>query len=70
MSIHRRTDINTPSMVGILGGKTDRSVELTSNEQLCSRPQAENEKEVVAMLKEEDQVHETTAEMGTRDAQA
>lgn len=66
----RASSINTPSMVGILGGKTDRSVELTSNEQLCSRPQAENEKEVVAMLKDEDQVHETTAEMGTRDAQA
>ncbi|KAI7241084.1 PCI-domain-containing protein [Hortaea werneckii] len=68
--LRRTSSINAPSMVGVLGGKTDRSVELGWDEQLYNQLQAENEKELAAIQKEEDEARETAGETEIQNAQA
>ena len=43
--LRRTSSINAPSIVGVLGGKTDTTVELPWDEKLYEEMKAENEKE-------------------------
>lgn len=60
--LRRTSSINAPSIVGVLGGKTDRSVELPWDEALYAKLQKENEEELAAIQKEEDDAIENSGE--------
>ncbi|KAK5163967.1 proteasome regulatory particle subunit [Saxophila tyrrhenica] len=66
--LRRTTSIGAPSMVGVLGGKTDTSVELPWDEQLYEQLKAENEKELAAIQKEEDDAVESAGETEIQNA--
>ena len=57
-ALRRTSSINAPSMLGVLGGKTDTSVELPWDEALYNELKADNEKELVAIAKEEEEAAE------------
>lgn len=52
--LRRTSSINAPSIVGVLGGKTDKSVDLPWDEALYNELLADNEKELETIQKEED----------------
>lgn len=60
--LRRTNSINAPSIVGVLGGKTDTSVELPWDEQLYEQLKADNEKELATIQKEEDDAVENAGE--------
>lgn len=66
--LRRTSSINAPSIVGVLGGKTDASVELPWDEKLYEELKAENEKELDAIKKEEDQAVESEGETEIQNA--
>lgn len=60
--LRRTSSINAPSIVGVLGGKTDTSVELPWDEKLYEELKADNEKELESIQKEEDDANENAGE--------
>lgn len=52
--LRRTSSINAPSIVGVLGGKTDASVSLPWDDELYNSLVEENEKELAEIQKEED----------------
>lgn len=66
--LRRTSSINAPSMVGVLGGKTDRSVELPWDEKLYEELKADNEKELETIKKEEDDAVENAGETEIQNA--
>ncbi|KAK5125004.1 hypothetical protein LTR85_001194 [Meristemomyces frigidus] len=68
--LRRTSSINAPGIVGVLGGKTDASVELPWDEALYSELKADNEKELEAIQKEEDVAAERAGETELQNAQA
>nr|POE49078.1 26s proteasome regulatory subunit rpn7 [Quercus suber] len=60
--LRRTSSINSPSMVGVLGGKQDNSVELPWDEALYNELKADNEKELETIQKEEDEAVEQAGE--------
>lgn len=68
--LRRTSSINAPSIVGVLGGKTDTSVELPWDEALYNELKADNEKELASIQKEEDEANETAGETEVQHAQA
>jgi 26S proteasome regulatory subunit N7 len=60
--LRRTSSINAPSIVGVLGGKTDSSVTLSWDEALYEQLRADNEKELAAIQKEEDDAVEQAGE--------
>lgn len=60
--LRRTSSINAPSIVGVLGGKTDSSVELPWDEALYAQLQKDNEAELAAIQKEEDDALENSGE--------
>ncbi|OQO11274.1 hypothetical protein B0A48_05530 [Cryoendolithus antarcticus] len=60
--LRRTSSINAPSILGVLGGKTDSSVGLPWDEALYKELQEENEKELEAIQKEEDEAVEKSGE--------
>ena len=67
--LRRTSSINAPSMVGVLGGKTDQSVQLPWDESLYNELKAENDKELAAIQKEEDDAVESAGETEVAGAQ-
>ena len=67
--LRRTSSINTPSMVGVLGGKTDTSVELPWDEKLYEELKSSNGEELAAIKKEEDEAVESAGESEIRNAQ-
>ena len=67
--LRRTSSINAPSIVGVLGGKTDTSVELPWDEKLYEELKADNEKELAAIQKEEDEAMESAGEIEVQTAQ-
>lgn len=51
--LRRTSSINAPSIVGVLGGKTDATVELPWDEALYESLKTDNEKELASIQKEE-----------------
>lgn len=68
--LRRTSSINAPSIVGVLGGKMDSSVNLPWDEALYDELKADNEKELEAIRKEEDDAKETAGETEIASAQA
>jgi 26S proteasome regulatory subunit N7 len=66
--LRRTSSINAPSIVGVLGGKTDTSVELPWDEQLYEKLKAENEKALAEIQKEEDEAVESAGETEIQNA--
>ncbi|KAK3067422.1 proteasome regulatory particle subunit [Teratosphaeriaceae sp. CCFEE 6253] len=66
----RKSSISGPSIVGVLGGKTDISVELPWDEALYNELKADNEKEVAAIAKEEEEAAERAGETEVTAAQS
>ncbi|KAK3699034.1 proteasome regulatory particle subunit [Vermiconidia calcicola] len=66
--LRRTSSINTPSIVGVLGGKKDTSVDLPWDEKLYEELKAENEKELAAIQKEEDDAVERSGETEIQNA--
>ena len=60
--LRRTSSINSPSIVGVLGGNTDTSVELPWDEKLYEELKASNEEELAAIQKEEDDAVENAGE--------
>ncbi|SMR42396.1 unnamed protein product [Zymoseptoria tritici ST99CH_1E4] len=60
--LRRTSSINAPSIVGVLGGKTDTTVTLPWDEALYEQLRADNEKELAAIQKEEDDAVEQAGE--------
>ena len=52
-TLRRTSSINAPSIVGVLGGKTDKSVDLPWDEALYNELKADNEKELETIDEEE-----------------
>ena len=69
LALRRTSSINTPSIVGVLGGKTDSSVELPWDEQLYESLRADNERELAEIQKEEDDAIEQAGETEIQSAQ-
>jgi 26S proteasome regulatory subunit N7 len=67
--LRRTSSINAPSIVGVLGGKTDTSVALPWDQALYDQLQADNEKELAAIQKEEDEAVEQSGETEIQAAQ-
>lgn len=61
-TLRRTSSINTPSIVGVLGGKKDTSVELPWDEALYESLRKDNETELAAIQKEEDDAEEQAGE--------
>ncbi|KAK0255313.1 hypothetical protein B0A54_03205 [Friedmanniomyces endolithicus] len=61
-ALRRTSSIKTPSMIGVLGGKTDTSVGLPWDEALYDELKADNEKELAAIAKEEEDATERAGE--------
>ncbi|KAF2767302.1 proteasome regulatory particle subunit [Teratosphaeria nubilosa] len=70
LQLRRTSSINAPSIVGVLGGKRDRSVELPWDEKLYNELKAENDKELEAIRKEEEEAKEREGETEVQAAQA
>jgi len=68
--LRRTSSINAPSIVGVLGGKTDTSVTLPWDEALYNELQAENDKELEAIQKEEDEASEKAGETEVQSARS
>ena len=68
LMLRRTSSINAPSMVGVLGGKTDTSVELPWDEKLYDELKAKNEEELAAIQKEEDEAVESAGETEVQNA--
>ena len=66
--LRRTSSINAPSMVGVLGGKTDTSVELPWDESLYEELKASNEEELASIQKEEDEAVESAGETEVQNA--
>ncbi|KXT02582.1 hypothetical protein AC578_10672 [Pseudocercospora eumusae] len=66
--LRRTSSINAPSIVGVLGGKTDTSVELPWDEKLYDELKADNEKELAEIQKEEDEAVEQAGETEIQNA--
>ncbi|KAK5696651.1 proteasome regulatory particle subunit [Elasticomyces elasticus] len=69
-TLRRTSSINTTSIVGVLGGKMDRSVDLPWDEALYNELKADNEKELAAIAKEEEEATERAGETEIQAAQA
>lgn len=69
-TLRRTSSINAPSMVGVLGGKRDTSVELPWDEALYNELKTANETELEAIQKEEDEALEKAGETEVLTAQA
>lgn len=67
--LRRTSSINAPSMLGVLGGNTDNSVELPWDEAKYNELKAENEKELEAIQKEEDDARENAGDVEVHNAQ-
>lgn len=67
--LRRTSSINAPSIVGVLGGKTDKSVDLPWDEALYNELQADNEKELETIQKEEDDAVENAGDTEVATAQ-
>lgn len=61
-TLRRTSSINAPSIVGVLGGKTDSSFELPWDEALYEELRKDNERELAAIQKEEDDALEQAGE--------
>ena len=68
LMLRRTSSINAPSMVGVLGGKTDTSVELPWDDKLYEELKADNEKELASIQKEEDEAVEQAGETEIQNA--
>ena len=68
LMLRRTSSINAPSIVGVLGGKTDTSVGLPWDEALYEQLKADNEKELAEIQKEEDQAVESEGETEIQNA--
>lgn len=68
LMLRRTSSINAPSMVGVLGGKTDTSVELPWDEKLYDELKSKNEEELAAIQKEEDEAVESAGETEIQNA--
>ncbi|KAK5135777.1 hypothetical protein LTR08_004603 [Meristemomyces frigidus] len=68
--LRRTSSIHAPGIVGVLGGKTDVSVALPWDEALYAELVADNEKELVAIQKEEDDAAERAGDVEVLAAQA
>lgn len=68
-TLRRTSSINTPSIVGVLGGKTDKSVDLPWDEAFYNELKADNEKELEAIQKEEDDAVENAGDTEVANAQ-
>ncbi|KAK4549558.1 hypothetical protein LTR36_006555 [Oleoguttula mirabilis] len=68
--LRRTSSINAPGIVGVLGGKTDTSVSLPWDEALYNELKADNEKELEAIQKDEDDAAERAGETELQSAQA
>lgn len=66
--LRRTSSINTPSIVGVLGGRADRTVELPWDEKVYEEMKTENEKELAAIQKEEDDAVESAGETEIQNA--
>ncbi|QIX01428.1 hypothetical protein AMS68_006945 [Peltaster fructicola] len=60
--LRRTSSINTPSIVGVLGGKTDNSVELPWDEKLYEELRTDNERELSEIQKVEDDAREAAGD--------
>jgi len=70
MQLLRRTSsINAPSIVGVLGGKTDLSVALAWDEALYEKLKTENDEELATIQKEETDALEKAGETEVQSAQ-
>ena len=69
LQLRRTSSMNAPSIVGVLGGKTDTSVELPWDEQLYNKLQAENDAELALIQKEETDALEKAGETEVQSAQ-
>lgn len=70
LQLRRTSSINAPSIVGVLGGKTDTSVELPWDEALYNELVADNEKELLSIQEEEDKAIEQEGETEIQAARA
>lgn len=68
--LRRTSSIHAPSMIGVLGGKTDTSVTLPWDESLYNRLKADNENELDTIRQEEEQARESAGETEVQHAQA
>ena len=68
--LRRTSSINAPSIVGVLGGKKDTSVELPWDDSLYSQLKEDNEKELADIAKEEETAAETQGDTEVQAAQA
>lgn len=68
--LRRTSSINAPSIVGVLGGKKDSSVELPWDESLYNQLKDDNEKELTDIAKEEETAAETAGDTEVQAAQA
>jgi 26S proteasome regulatory subunit N7 len=68
-TLRRTSSINAPSIVGVLGGKTDKSVDLPWDEALYNELKADNEKELETIQKEEDDAVENAGDTEVANAQ-
>ena len=60
--LRRMSSINSPSIVGVLGGNRDTSVELPWDEKVYEELKTSNEEELAAIQKEEDDAVESAGE--------
>lgn len=67
--LRRTSSLHSPSIVGVLGGKTDLSVELPWDESIYNELKADNEKELASIQKEEDDAKEAAGETEVQAAQ-
>lgn len=67
--LRRTSSINAPSIVGVLGGNVDTSVDFGWDEKLYEELKAENEKELEAIQKEEDDAIEKAGDTEIQTAQ-
>ena len=67
-SLRRTSSINSSSIVGVLGGDRDTSVELPWDEKLYEELKAENEKELAEIQKEEDEAVEQAGDTEIQNA--
>lgn len=68
-TLRRTSSINAPSIVGVLGGKTDSSVELPWDEKLYNELKTDNERELAEIQKEEEEALEAAGETEIQAAQ-
>ena len=66
--LRRTSSINSPSIVGVLGGNTDTTVELPWDEKLYEELKASNEEELATIQKEEEEAEERAGETEVQSA--